>query len=704
MPKKIQDIKTSGDHKINLKAESLYKSKSAEILRLDKNKFYKTSEFQDFSDIKNPRPGAFNYVRGKRFSPPRYLGNLVKIFLMGFALIIFINGLRVYYQAKKLENSVYESAYSGYAQLLEGGKDATKIQFEEALKSFDEAEKNFDDASQTLWFINRDNSFYGNEKNTVQSANSVLEGGRHFAQAGAYFLEAVEIFNKIPVYFVSKNEQKEEGAKASDLPSITDTINEGLKKTDLAIKEINEAKTYLEKIDLNSLTPDLKLRADIAMKQLLNITEILENTRKHFPALLKLLGDRYPHRYLILLQNNNEIRPTGGFIGSYAIMDMNEGYIEKLEVHDVYDLEFYGYIEPPKDFVTFGSWRFRDSNYSPDFPTSAQKAKWFLEKEGGPGVDTVVAINQDLLADLLEITGPVQVGDFGKFTAENYNLLLSFIIEGKIWGAEDPKHILKIFIPEFKKAILKEENISKVGSKLYSEIQKKNIMAWSEDDDIEGLFDATGLSGKVHESLSEEDYLSVVNVSVGGTKSDQFVEETISHNTKIESDGAITDELTIKRRHLWNDDIYYHWKKILNQYGFDSMPDQIVDILGRGRNKVLTKIYVPDGSVLLNSTVKGVKTGFDKDLKKTYFFTETEIKAGETKEIKLSYKLPFYLSFTPIGKYSLYVEKQPGSRGSILNKTFKIDELLDEKDSFAEGESYGDLSYDRYFSILLEKE
>ncbi|MFA5948184.1 MAG: hypothetical protein WC806_04415, partial [Candidatus Gracilibacteria bacterium] len=308
--------------------------------------------------------------------------------------------------------------------------------------------------------------------------------------------------------------------------------------------------------------------------------------------------------------------------------------------------------------------------------------------------------------------GPVQVGNFGKLDSENYNLLLSYIIEGKIWGAEDPKHILKVFIPAFTSAIMKEEYLSKLASKLYKAVQQKHIVMYSSDYDIEDLFISAGLSGKAYENSKDEDYLSIINYSIGGSKSDQFIEEKINHNTYIDKKGEVIDEVILSRKHAWNDSIYIQWKNILSKYGFTEMPDQIIDILGRGRNETLTKIYVPAGAVLLDSSGGTITQHFDDDVKKEYFLVNLNLKAKEQKEIKIKYRLPYMLNLSSGGSYKLIVEKQPGSRGSIFNKTFSFEDGISLRDIYPKDYGYDEnnqilqatnLVYDRYFSALLTK-
>ncbi|MBU1151499.1 DUF4012 domain-containing protein [Patescibacteria group bacterium] len=671
MAKIFRDIKKSERKKpINLRGE---KKPAQSIKPRHFLLFKREAGPTQIVDITPKKPQKYLYVKGEKSSPPKYLGNILKLATLGLLIIFLINIAAIYGKAKRIEQDVKDQAFEGYSHLIDAGKSATKTQFKQAFEIFNKALISFSGAEDSLWFISTDKTFYAHNESATYAINALLESGKHFAVAGGYFIEAMESFNNIPIYFVSKNQE------GSEAPSITDTLKEGLAQTDLAIAEISEAAKKLSKINEESLPVEIRERVIFAKTNIEDISEILNSISKHFPAILKLLGDRYPHRYLILLQNNSELRPTGGFIGSYAIVDVNEGYIANLEVHDVYDIDgsFGEFVEPPQELkMLTNNWRFRDSNYSPDFSVSAAKAKWFLEKEGGPTVETVIGMNQGLLKTLLGITGPIQVGDFGKLTAENYELLLSFIIEGKIWGAEDPKHILKVFIPAFKEEIMQEKYIAKVLSKIYLAIQQKHLMFYSSDPEIQELFDQSALSGRIHPPGKKEDYLSVINISIGGTKSDKFTEEKITHQTHIDKYGGLTDELTIKHSHLWTDDIYYEWKRILASYGITTMPDQIVDILGRGRNKNLLKIYVPEGSVLLENSGGDVEMIYDKDLKMPFFFAVMEINAGESAELKIKYKLPYTLDLDPAGTYKLRVEKQPGSPGSIFTKLVTLDPEL----------------------------
>lgn len=715
MQKRLTDIKkgSSLQEEIDLQFR-----KKNEKLMFPNNLYKKKKTVTKLDDLTGEVPkDRFLYVKGKKFHPPKFLGNLVKIGILGFLILFLINTVNVYYTGLKLQKEIAKEATQGYSYLVGGGKNIAKIQFEEANKAFDEAGKNFSEAEKRLWFVNNDKTFYGNDVGAGESMDNLLKGGKNFAQAGTYFNEAMEELNKIPLYFISVNKAVAEagsGANITSKPSITGALKKGLEKVKLAADEISQASEKLQNVNVNSLPMDVAARVEFAQKQVSEIADMLITMDKNFPAVLKLLGDENPHKYLILLQNNSETRPTGGFIGSYILVDIKNGYIEDLQVHDVYDLQEKDLkITPPEFLKNFTQyWYFRDSNFSSDFPTSAEKVAWFLEHSGGPKVDTVIAINQGLLKGLLEITGPVQVGNFGLLDSENYEFLLSYIIEGKIWGEEDPKHILKIFIPEFKNQLLKEEYLGKISSKLYRAVQQKHIMMWSKDEDVESLFDNVGLSGRMAQTKENEDYLSVVNFSTGGSKSDKFVEENITHETTINRSGELIDKITIIRKHQWTDEIYNGWKKELEKYGLSKMDDKLIDILGRGPNKVIMRIYVPEGSTFIEANKRSVEVKTDTKLHKTYFLTEMGMTAGKSDELKIKYKLPFKMKFGPIATYKLITEKQPGSVGSIFTKLVHVEENIvnaglyptDAKLDEEGGAIYAtNLVYDRTFSSIWER-
>jgi len=714
---KTDNFKVQKDlDQINLGDGKSTKSKRQQFLP----KLQKNNPHTIIKDISTDGKGGNNiYLKIK---PNKYYGfvsNLLKIIVVGSIILLAINSVNIYLKGMKAKDLVMLSAETGYSKLLEGSKSTTKIEFAAAKESFNSALENFKDAEKTLWFISQDKTIYSQKTSLASSSMAILNSGKYFASAGEYFLGAIEELNKIPLYFVSKNDPLVAAEAKGD---VTPILKAGVEKATLALEETRKASEELDRINQDLLPPELLVKFKYAKDKIAQVIKTLESMKQYFPAILKLLGEKYNHTYLLLFQNNAEARPTGGFIGSYAIVNVNDGVIENIKVEDVYKLDdLYTEIIPAPEYLAKYSpnFLFRNSNYSPDFFFSGKNAAWILQKEGGPSVDTVIALNQSLLQEFLEVTGPLQVGELpGKLTADNYEVVLTYIIEGKIWGKEDPKRVLKLMVPEFQKALLKKENVSKIMGILYKAAEQKMIMAYSRDAEIEAFFDTLGISGRVQQLGEKEDYLNVIQVSMGGTKTDPLIEQKITHNTEVNDDGSLIDTVTISRKHMFDNTYQDKWNKMWDEFGFDHkvVPGFVVDMLGRGADYVNTRLIVPEGSKLIGVegiTLDQVQIGYDKDLGKTYFLTEMRVLPQIEVSITLKYSLPFKLDFSPLDTYKLIVQKQPGSKGSIFTKNLEVENEESKLAPYAyypeeavlassSKVSYAtDLSYDRYFSTVL---
>ena len=712
--RKTESIKkNTNPQEINISGEAYpKKKKSSHTPKLNKpaKHNYQRKTISDFSNAPEDN-GIFIQVKTNKYY--KLVSAFLAIFVTGLVILFLINSVNVYLRGMEAKDAIEASAYKGFSQLLEGSASTTKVRFTEAMESFESALENFEDAEENLWFIATDHTIYAQQSTLASSAQAILRAGKYFAKAGEYFTETIEELNKIPLYIVAKNEA---GTTNTPDEDVTDFLKKAIDKAGLALIETRAANLELEKINKDMLPADLQGRFEYAKGKIAQIIKTLESIEEHFPAMLKLLGEKHQHRILVLLQNNAEARPTGGFIGSYAIVDLNDGLIENVKVEDVYHLDdlYAEIVEAPEYLAKYSpNFLFRNSNYSPDFSYSGKNAAWMLQKEGGPSVDTVIAINQSLLKEFLEITGPLKIGDLsGKISSENYEAVLTYIIEAKIWGKEDPKHVLKILISEFQKEIMKKENVASIMSILVKAAQEKMIMAYSKDSLVESFFDTLGISGRVPKTPENEDYLSVIHVTMGGTKTEPLMEESILHDTQLEEDGTIIDEVTITRTHTFDRKHQARWNQQWDDFGIDhsEVPGYVVDILGRGTNYVNTRIIVPEGSKLIE--VKGismddVKVGYDKDLEKTYFLTEMRTPPLNTTSITLKYELPNKLDFDPVDTYRLTVQKQPGTRGKVFTKTLTANYPYSyfpadiQVISVNQLQYATDLSVDRFFSALV---
>ncbi len=154
--------------------------------------------------------------------PPKYFGDLLRIAFFGLLIIGFLTAVSAYYSTRVIKQQVEVQAHEGVDFLVTAAKNLSGQDFATAIKSFDQARAIFLAAEKKLWFLSQDNSIYLRDAELTYAVHNLIEGGNHFAAAGADILQALEEFNKIPLYFVSQNEN------GTTQAAPVDAIKEGL--------------------------------------------------------------------------------------------------------------------------------------------------------------------------------------------------------------------------------------------------------------------------------------------------------------------------------------------------------------------------------------------------------------------------------------------------------------------------------------------
>lgn len=672
-PKKnLKDIK-KGLKSLDLKSNEILKKGNVLDLSSTKKSGSKKATLKDLNF--DDEFQVAETTNGSWFSKKRKV--TLELFTLGVLSILFmfvINTVNIYYTGLDIKDQVVASTFSGYNQLM----DVSNVELDSEYlyqfsNIFKEALVDFDQADSLTWFLDPSKSYLFASNKEIDSGRLVIEVGKHISESGLYLSDSINSLIQIPDLIYGENIVD----KNSPSTSLTNKIKQDFSKIKFASHEMSQAAQKMQQIDINSVPNEYQVTVAKAQGAIQKIDQELSDMVEFLPPILKLLGDKHPHRYLILLQNSNEIRPTGGFIGSFLLVDINDGFITKMDFEDVYkwDGQLHDHVEPPEEIAKLtGEWRLRDSNYSPSFPISAEKARWFFEKEGGYTVDTVIAVDQTILGDLLALTGPVYIPEADiSLDADNFDAVLSTIIENKD-NPTNPKDVLEQFIPQFKDALRDKADFKEVFSVLTQAAYNKKIQAYSEETSIQDFFKAFGFSGEINPPEEKEDYLNVINVSIGGNKSDKYIKQTINHGTLLESNGEVINTLKITREHNYSDEIEKAVDELLSKQGINNIPGFVKDILGRGENIVSTKVYVPKGSELIESIgidKSEVKTKYDEELGLTYFLYESRVLPRQTSEITLRYKLPFKMEFSPVDNYKIKIDKQSGMRNErIIKKIF----------------------------------
>jgi hypothetical protein len=393
------------------------------------------------------------------------------------------------------------------------------------------------------------------------------------------------------------------------------------------------------------------------------------------------------------------------------IVDINDGYIEKMEARDVYDTDgrLTTVIDPPPGIDRVADrYYMRDANYNPDFPTSARQIAWFLEESKGPSADTVIAIDQGVMEEVLKITGPLAVSGFPfQLKPETFTQIVSFYVEAKLSGSGSPKQILFDMIPILKRKLLEGGNPEKLIGLIRTLAAEGHIQAFSFSDQVQALFRVLKFDGAMMKPEAGVDYLSVISTSIGGNKSDAYIQQTLRHSTEINKEGQVENTLKIHKAHTWaaNDDAQID--TLIRRYGAgETDPYTLKKILGKGDNLDYMRVYVPPGARLLSA--EGIEpdrvTQSEINGYTVFAFIFGPVKAGGGQAITLKYSLPFRIE----SRYRLAVDKQAGAEQVTIKKGFKLPESLRFISAIPDGmdantESVGNLDQDKFYRLIFEQ-
>ncbi len=425
-------------------------------------------------------------------------------------------------------------------------------------------------------------------------------------------------------------------------------------------------------------------------KDLPQLKNILEQSDEYVNIFLNFVGKDMLRRYVFIFQNNQELRATGGFIGSFGLMNIDRGVVKSLDIQEIYNpdgqlLEQILAPEPLQEIST--RWFLRDSNWFADFPTSAQKIISFYEKTGGVTPDGVISLTPTIIERLLTITGPIELEEYGvTITADNFVKITQYQTGVAYDRVENkPKQFIADLAPILINRLLSADSrqYQEILEALNDSFQEKHIVLYFLDSQLQEKVEQYNLGGSLYET--EKDYLSVVHSNIGGFKTDGVMEDAMNINTQIKDNGTIINTLTISRTHKGGDTEYEWWNQDNINYMRVYMPkgSRILSVKGytdKEEKKPNDDIASFDQDVDLKAIQDTLVHNEDWDID---IFEETNksviggwliTQPKQTSEVTIEYELPFTLSSGDI--YSLILQKQSGTIGSRYNYTIDISPKL----------------------------
>lgn len=412
--------------------------------------------------------------------------------------------------------------------------------------------------------------------------------------------------------------------------------------------------------------------------------------------------------YLFLLQNNRELRPTGGFIGTYGIVKLKDGEITEFTTDNIYNIDNVGRektnFTAPEPIIRYTGntqWLMRDSNWSPDFPTTAQKAEEFYRAEGGPEnqIDGTIAVTPTLIESLLTLTGPIEA-DGITFSAENLFEELQYQVEFGYARAgisdADRKEVIGTLSTKLMDQLLAmpKSRFPDLWQTFIHNVDEKHILIYLKDPTVQELVVQENWAGEVKQVTG--DYLLVADANLAALKTDSVMERNIEHSVS-EQDGQFVATTVV------------HYK---NTGSFTNITT---------RYRTYTRMYIPLGSSLIsadgyldNDRLQGgepAQPTVSEELGYTVIGGFTSIEPGDEGTLTVTYTLPSSVAeHIRQGEYTLYVQKQAGTIGHGLVVDLDIGRSIEVFNPLDIGSKVGDnrvhfetdLSVDRELSVVFK--
>jgi len=386
-------------------------------------------------------------------------GKIIKYFLLVFLLILVLYTFFTYRFYMKVAN---------FRENLESIKSAFQAQdFREVRKSIERTQESLIKLKSAYkpFFLFKLIPFLGGYIADGQHVIGATENG---LQAALLLVDTIEPYADIVGFRTDSKEVKESNTAQERLDFVIKTIPSLILRAD----ELEE-KVKLIRKDVDKINPDRypetilgwSVREKVKEgKELIEMAaSLVENGKPLLESAPYLLGVEGKRRYLIIFQNDKELRPTGGFITAYSIAEVEKGRFEPGPSDDIYNLDgrYTPKIPAPKPIVKYlkgpyalsKNYRLRDMNWSPDFSKSMELFSRELKSAGVSGIDGIIALDTQVLVNILNALGPVQVPGFGEFSTKIvpecncpqviYELESFADVEGPVvWSENEPGKIV----------------------------------------------------------------------------------------------------------------------------------------------------------------------------------------------------------------------------------------------------------------------
>jgi hypothetical protein len=457
------------------------------------------------------------------------------ITLLVFLIILVVGGAIVYPRVMAVKNSA-EHLLSVTSE-LNGMIDARDFDVDKGKTLLAEAGKEIDTLKAEV------SPYYGLLRQTSQlpwvgdyagQVEPILEMASHSKSAVEDISSVISFEANKPIFAQNKS-------------WLVQQINYGQPKITSARDHVQKIKDYYKQVNFN-LFPE-KYRSKL--EKIGKYQDLGDQAFDLLQLVPALTGADKPVTYLVLIQNSDELRATGGFITTFGLVRIEKGIVTILDFQDSTSSNWISEMveapRPLKEILFAHYWLPRDANWSPSFPEAARQVQQLYYLSTGIKTDGVLAVHQSTLRKVLEFTGPVVV----EGETVDSNTVEDFMIAEKMDAiaakkANERKDFMKpLFqailskLPE----VLDKKDFSKAITFVQSIFSQGDLLVTSDNPSLQAFFKKNHLDGDLYPG--GHDYLMLVDSNLGYNKNDKVMERKLNYSIDLSNPANPTARLTL---------------------------------------------------------------------------------------------------------------------------------------------------------------
>jgi hypothetical protein len=491
-----------------------------------------------------------------------------------------------------------------------------------------------------------------------RSGSSAISGFREMLSVVADIQEAVDAAGVVSGVSVDPGRSYQDLSR-EEKRALFENLNAALPRLRLAREKITIAADAWKNVPQDELFSPIRSAIVPLADRLPELDESLGQGLSLLEWIVPLSGFPEAKTYLVLLQNADELRPTGGFIGNIGLVTVDAGDIKSIEFEDVYALDNLvtdTWRDVPPALMTrelgVRAWFLRDSNWSPDYPQSAARLIDVYQRMSKQGrnidvrLDGVIALQPEFFRRLLILTGPLTVED-QTFTANDFFDQLQFETQVGFHQEGRPTEQRKDIVRKLGDVLiatllsLPANRWPDVLDVATVSLAQGDMLVYAKDEAVQKILDLRGWSGRT--IGTEDDYLWVIDANLAALKTDGVMDKRVFYSVDFtDPAGPIA---TVRLRYT-NTNRVFDWRYT--------------------RYRSYTRVYVPEGSELLSWSGISRNPDVFRELGKQVFGGFWVIEPGNTAEMVYRYRLPARIkTLAESDSYRFTAQKQPGAERTL---------------------------------------